>query len=443
MSFGSNNVITLRRAGVLSMLAGLMFYCVNANAALEIEITQGVEAGIPIAVVPFEWNGPGVPPHFVSDIVEADLKRSGRFDTIPRGDFLSNPHDHLQVNYKDWRLIKAEALVVGRMQRAGANQYQVEFRVFDVFKSKQLTGFRYNVPGKSLRKLAHQISDIVYEALTGERGAFDTRVAYVTLERSPTRTRYLLRVADSDGFGAVTILESKEPILSPAWSPDGERLAYVSFEQRRSMIFVQRLGDGKRDLVSSYQGVNGAPAWSPDGRTLAVVSSREGNAEIYTINLQNKQTRRLTNHIAIDTEPAFSPDGSSIVFTSDRAGRPQIYRMRMDGSGVQRLTFEGTYNARASYSPDGKRLTMVTNQGAGYRIGVFHLDSKGLFVITDTTLDESPSFAPNGAMILYATQQGGSGVLSAVSADGRVKQVLRFQKGDVREPAWSPYNRKL
>ncbi len=443
MSFCSNTVNTLRRAGVLSMLAGLMFYCVNANAALEIEITQGVEAGIPIAVVPFEWNGPGAPPHFVSDIVESDLKRSGRFDTIPRGDFLSNPHDHLQVNYKDWRLIKAEALVVGRMQRAGANQYQVEFRVFDVFKSKQLTGFRYNVPGKSLRKLAHQISDIVYEALTGERGAFDTRVAYVTLERSPTRTRYLLRVADSDGFGAVTILESKEPILSPAWSPDGERLAYVSFEQRRSMIFVQRLGDGKRDLVSSYQGVNGAPAWSPDGRTLAVVSSREGNAEIYTINLQNKQTRRLTNHIAIDTEPAFSPDGSSIVFTSDRAGRPQIYRMRMDGSGVQRLTFEGTYNARASYSPDGKRLTMVTNQGAGYRIGVFNLDSKGLLVITDTTLDESPSFAPNGAMILYATQQGGSGVLSAVSADGRVKQVLRFQKGDVREPAWSPYNRKL
>ena len=209
------------------------------------------------------------------------------------------------------------------------------------------------------------------------------------------------------------------------------------------MIFVQRLGDGKRELLASFPGVNGAPAWAPNGRMLAVVSSREGNTEIYTLDLQTKQTRRLTNHLSIDTEPAFSPDGRSIVFTSDRAGRPQIYRMRADGSNTERLTFEGSYNARASYSPDGKRLTMVTNQGRGYRIGVFHIDSKGLFVITNTTLDESPSFAPNGAMILYATQQGNSGVLSAVSADGRVKQVLRFQKGDVREPAWSPYNRKL
>jgi TolB protein len=433
----------VKRTGVLSLLTGLALCTSVAHAALEIEITQGVEAGIPVAVVPFDWRGAGAPPHFVSDIIEADLKRSGRFDAIPRGDFLSSPHDHTEVNYKDWRLIKAEALVVGRMLKTGADAYQVEFRVFDVFKAKQLTGFRYNVPGKSLRKLAHQISDIIYETLTGERGAFDTRVAYVTVERSPTRTRYLLRVADSDGYGAVTVLESREPILSPAWSPDGERLAYVSFEKRRSMIFVQRLSDGRRELIASSPGVNGAPAWSPDGRTLAVVSSRDGNAEIYALDLQTKQTRRLTNHLSIDTEPAFSPDGRSIVFTSDRAGRPQIYRMRLDGSAVERLTFEGTYNARASYSSDGKRLTLVTNQGQGYRIGVFHIDTRGLLVITDTTLDESPSFAPNGAMILYATQQGGSGVLSAVSADGRVKQVLRFQKGDVREPAWSPYNRKL
>ena len=436
------NKTSVKRVQFLSALVALLFWF-DSQAALEIEITQGVEAGIPIAVVPFEWKGAGIPPQFISDIVEADLKRSGRFDTIPRGDFLSNPHDHTQVNYKDWRLIKAEALVVGRVQQLGGDQFQVEFRVFDVFKATQLGGFRYKVPGKSLRKLSHQISDIVYEKLTGERGAFDTQIAYVTVERSPTRTRYLLRVADSDGYGPITVLESKEPILSPSWSPDGQQLAYVSFEQRRSMIFTQRLRDGKRELISSFEGVNGAPAWSPDGRMLALVSSREGNAEIYTLDLQTRQTRRLTNHLAIDTEPAFSPDGRSIVFTSDRAGRPQIYRMRADGSGVERLTFEGSYNARASYSVDGQRLTLVTNQGRGYRIGVFHIKSKGLLVITDTTLDESPSFAPNGAMILYATQQGNSGVLSAVSADGRVKQVLRFQKGDVREPAWSPYNRKL
>ena len=421
----------------------VLMFSLSARAALEIEITQGVEAGIPVAVVPFEWKGTGVPPQNVSDIIEADLKRSGRFDTIPRGDFLSNPHDHTEVNYKDWRLIKAEALVVGRVNQVGADQYQVEFRVFDVFKAKQLGGFRYDVPGKSLRKLSHQISDIIYEKLTGERGAFDTRIAYVTVERSPTATRYLLRVADSDGYGPVTILESKEPILSPAWSPDGTQLAYVSFENRRSMIFTQRLRDGKRELLSSFSGINGAPAWSPDGRTLALASSRDGNAEIYTLDLRTKNLRRLTNHLAIDTEPAFSPDGRSIVFTSDRSGAPQIYRMGVDGSGVERLTFEGRYNARPSFSEDGKRLTLVTNQGRGYRIAVLHLDSKGLFVVTNTTLDESPSFAPNGAMILYATQQNNNGVLSAVSADGRVKQVLRFQKGDVREPAWSPYNRKL
>lgn len=435
-----NKFKTMRQ--VLVTWLGL-FICMNAQAALEIEITQGVEAGIPIAVVPFEWLGAGLPPQVVSDIVEADLKRSGRFDTIPRGDFLSNPHDHKQVNFKDWRLIKAEALVVGRVRQLGTDQYQVEFRLFDVFKSKQLGGFRYKVPGKSLRKLAHQISDVIYLKLTGERGAFDTRIAYVTVERGPTQQRYLLRVADSDGFGPVTILESNEPILSPSWSPDGQTLAYVSFEKRRSMIFTQRLRDGHRELLAQFQGLNGAPAWSPDGRTLAVVSSREGNPEIYALDLQTKNMRRLTNHLAIDTEPAFSPDGRHIVFTSDRSGRPQIYRMRNDGTAVERLTFEGVYNARASYSSDGKRLALVTNQGNGYRIGVFFIDSKGLLVLTDSTLDESPSFAPNGAMILYATQQSNSGVLSAVSADGRVKQVLRFQKGDVREPAWSPYNRKL
>lgn len=427
---------------VLPVLVGVFVWC-NAQAALEIEITQGVEKGIPIAVVPFEWRGTGLPPHMVSDIIEADLKRSGRFDTISHGDFLSRPHDHKQVNFKDWRLIKAEALVVGRIQQLGGDQYQVEFRVFDVFKSQQLGGFRYKVPGNSLRKLAHQISDIIYQKLTGDRGAFDTRIAYVTVERSSTKQRSLLRVADSDGYGPVTILESNEPILSPSWSPDGSRLAYVSFEKGRSMIFIQRLRDGQRELVSSFKGVNGAPAWSPDGRSLAVVSSREGNPEIYILDLQTKATRRLTNHLSIDTEPGFSPDGRHIVFTSDRSGRPQIYRMRADGSGVERLTFEGSYNARASYSDDGKRLTLVTNQGRGYRIGVLQLTSRGLLVLTSSDLDESPSFAPNGAMILYATQQGGNGVLSAVSADGRVKQVLRFQKGDVREPAWSPYNRKL
>ncbi len=414
-----------------------------ARADLEIEITQGVEAGIPIAVVPFEWRGTGAPPQVVSDVIEANLRRSGRFDTIPREDFLSRPHDHSQVQFKEWRLIKAEALVIGRVIRMKLDEYRVDFRLFDVFKGQQIGGFRYTVPGRDLRKLAHQISDIIYHRLTGERGAFDTRIAYVTVENAGSNQRYLLQVADSDGYAPRTILESREPILSPAWSPDGQILAYVSFEKRRSMIYMQRLRDGKRDQVAAYEGVNGAPAWSPDGRSLALALSRDGNPEIYRLDMGSDQLRRLTQHHAIDTEPAWSPDGRHIVFTSDRSGKPQIYRMRADGSGVERLTFEGRYNARASYAADGKRLTLVTNQGRGYQIGVFLIDSKGLLTLTDSTLDESPSFAPNGAMILYATRQAGRGVLSAVSADGRVKQLLKFQKGDVREPAWSPYNRKL
>lgn len=414
-----------------------------ASAVLEIDITQGVAAGIPIAVVPFEYRGSQPPPHEVNAVVESDLQRSGRFETIAHEDFLSRPHDASDVQFKDWRLIKAEALVVGRVVRMATDQYRVEFRLFDVFKEQQIAGVRYEVSGAQLRKVAHQIADRIYLELIGEPGAFDTRIAYVTLQVVDGEPSYLLRVADSDGYNPRTILQSEEPILSPAWSPDGEKLAYVSFEQRRSMVYVQRLKDASRELVASYEGVNGAPAWSPDGRTLAFTSSRAGNPEIYLLDVQSGSTSRVTQHHGIDTEAAWSPDGRHLVFTSDRSGRPQIYRVRRDGTGVERLTFEGKYNARASYDPNGERLTLVTNQGDGYQIGVFYLESQGLQVLTDTSLDESPTFAPNGAMILYATQQGGSGVLAAVSSDGRVKQTLRFQKGDVREPAWSPHNQKL
>lgn len=414
-----------------------------ASAALEIDITQGVAAGIPIAVVPFEYRGSEPPPQDVSAVVESDLRRSGRFETIAHEDFLSHPHDHTEVNFKDWRLIKSEALVVGKVIRMATDQYRVEFRLFDVFKETQLGGFRYDVSGDKLRKIAHQMADFIYLKLIGEPGAFDTEIAYVTLQVVDGQSTYLLQVADSDGYDPRTILKSTEPILSPAWSPGGERLAYVSFEQGRSMVYVQRLRDASRELIASYKGVNGAPAWSPDGRTLAFTSSKDGNPEIYLLDMQSGSISRLTRNQGIDTEAAWSPDGRSLVFTSDRSGRPQIYRIRRDGTGLERLTFEGDYNARASYGPEGERLTLVTKQGGGYRIGVLYMKSQDLQVLTDTTLDESPSFAPNGAMILYATQQNGRGVLAAVSSDGRVKQTLRFQKGDVREPAWSPYNQKL
>ncbi len=420
---------------------GIMLWSMSAHAVLTIEITQGVEAGLPIAVVPFGGEA-GKPGQGIADIVEADLMRSGRFNALPRKDFLGRPHTDAEVKFKDWRLLKSEALVVGKMQPAGG-RHQVQFQLLDVFKGTQLTGFRYTVPADKLRTVAHQIADVIYEKLMGEPGAFNTRIAYVTVERKQKRPKFLLQVADSDGYNARTILESWEPLMSPAWAPDGNRLAYVSFEGKRSMIFVQNLVDGKRTKVADFTGINSAPAWAPDGTRLAITLSRDGNPEIYVLDLQTKALTRLTQHASIDTEPAWSPDGRHLVFTSDRSGRPQLYRMAASGGNAERLTFDGDYNARGSYSADGKLLTLVTRANGNYKIAAFNLESRALQVLTDTTLDESPSFAPNARMILYATERQGRGVLAAVSSDGRVKQVLKLLDGDVREPAWSPLNRKL
>ncbi len=417
---------------------------VNAHAILSIEITQGSDVGIPIAVVPFGWRGQGQPPEAIADIVAADLVRSGRFVSLPRQDFVSAPTDERDVVYKEWRVIKAEALVIGTIAPAGPGRYEVQFRLFDVFKQAQLAGLRYTVGAPLLRTVAHQIADVVYEKLTGEPGTFNTRIAYITREhQGPKHAVYKLQIADSDGYNPRTIVTSVEPLLSPAWSPDGKRIAYVSFEDKRPKVYLQHLADGRRELIAEFAGINGAPAWSPDGRRLARARGRDGNTEIYVLDLATRQLRRLTEDPAIDTEPAWSPDGRQIVFTSDRAGRPQIYRMAADGRNVERLTFEGEYNARASYSPDGRMLALVSAQQGRFRIATLRLDTGALQVLTDTTLDESPSFAPNGRIILYATEVRGRGVLASVSADGRVRQLYRLEEGDVREPAWSPYNREL
>lgn len=438
-------ILEMRSAwsAVLALL--LLAWAQAAPAILTIEITEGAGTGIPIAVVPFGWSGPGQPPQPIADIIAADLARSGRFVSLSRKDFVSTPTSEKDVVFKEWRVIKAEALVIGSIAPAGPGRYEIQFRLYDVFKQAQLAGFRYTVGTPVVRTVAHQIADVVYEKLTGEPGAFNTRIAYVTREGTPRpkQSIYKLQVADSDGYNPRTVVRSVEPLLSPAWSPDGRRLAYVSFESKRPKIYIQNLADGRRELVSEFKGINGAPAWSPDGKRLALSLSRDGDPEIYVMDLATRKLRRLTDDPAIDTEPAWSPDGRYIVFTSDRAGRPQIYRMDANGRGTQRLTFEGDYNARASYAPDGQTLTLVSSQQGLFRVATLKLDGNALQILTDTSLDESPSFAPNGRIVLYATEVKGRGVLASVSADGRVRQLYRLEEGDVREPAWSPYNREL
>ena len=435
---------------MLSRIVSVVFFlCVmlwhnGAQAVLTIEITQGESIGVPIAVVPFRWEGATKPSQDVSGIISADLGRSGRFNLLPEKDFVSTPNTHEDVVFKEWRILKAEALVIGSVTALTADRLQIQFRLYDVFKEAQLAGFSYSVKPDMLRTVTHQISDIVYEKLMGEPGAFNTRIAYISKETAKAGgSVYKLQVADSDGFNPTTVVRSIEPLLSTAWSPDGNSLAYVSFEKRLPRVFIHNLITGKRDLIAKFTGINSAPAWSPDGRRLALTLSRDGKPEIYVLDLTTRRLMRLTNSPAINTEPAWSPNGRQIVFTSDRAGNPQIYRMNANGDNIERMTYEGDYNARASYSADGRLLTLVTRERGNYHIGILDVGDKSLRVLTDTPLDESPSFAPNGRMILYATNVRGRGVLASVSADGRVRQLFKLDEGDIREPAWSPYNLQL
>lgn len=432
---------TLRH--LAGILLGLLLFQGQAHAVLTIEITQGVEGALPVAVVPFAWEGAGARPDTdVAAVISADLNRSGRFRPLPAEDMLARPSDAAQVQYADWRVLGIENLVVGRILPRGDGSYEVRFQLLDVFRANQLIGYSINARPNELRRAAHYISDLIYEKLTGEPGAFDTRIAYVTVQRPKAgETIYTLQVADSDGYGPRTVLTSREPIMSPSWSPDGRRLAYVSFESKRSAIYLQDVASGARERVTDFPGINGAPSWSPDGQRLALTLSKDGNPEIYVLYLTSKRFNRLTNNLAIDTEPSWAPDGQSLLFTSDRGGSPQIYRMWLDSGRVQRVTFEGSYNASGSFSADGKRIAMVHGDGRRFHIAVQDVDSGALQVLTDTTMDESPSFAPNGSMVIYATQRSGGGVLAATSVDGRVKQRLLLSEGEVREPAWSPFRK--
>jgi TolB protein len=413
----------------------LLLTTAHAGAQLSIEITGAGAHRIPIAIVPFPGEGTGGTN--VTSIVRADLERSGVFRGLEVPPLAPHPNENSPVNYGEWRSRLADALVVGSVAQNADGRFEVRFRVYDVVKQAPLGAIAYLFTKDNTRAAAHRVADFIYEKLTGEKGVFSTQIAYVVRRA----TTYELQIADADGERAQYLLRSNEPIISPVWSPDGRRIAYVSFESKKPIVYVHHLSENKRQVVASFKGSNSAPAWSPDGRTIAVVLSVEGGSQIYLINADGSGPRRRISHSnSIDTEPRYSADGKWLYFTSDRGGSPQIYRMSAAGGEPQRVTFEGSYNVSPRPSPDGRTLAYITRNSGRFQVALQDLANKQVQIITDSDRDESPSFAPNGRMILLATVIGGRGMLSAVSADGRFKQRLSAATGgDVREPAWGPF----
>ncbi|MEH6570070.1 MAG: Tol-Pal system beta propeller repeat protein TolB [Halioglobus sp.] len=416
----------------------LLAIALSARAELVIEITQGADNPTAIAVVPFAVQGSGSGIEDIAGVVQSDLHRSGQFAPVDRRDMLGLPSTKKDIFYRDWRAIETEYLLIGRV--SVTDRMRIDYELYDVVRQKAVYTGAEEGPVNEARMLAHRVSDRVYESLTGIRGAFATRLLYVAVTRVPGGKDYFrLTLADSDGARPIVLLESREPVLAPAWSPDGKEIAYVSFESSRPAIYRQNLQSGAREQLTNFRGLNGAPAWSPDGKSMAMVLSKDGSPDIYLMDLASKQLQRITRHYAIDTEPTWMPDGKSLLFTSDRGGRPQIYRYDVASAQTTRLTYEGAYNARARVAQDGRNVVMVHQQNGRFHIALLDLVSDRLQILTSTELDESPSIAPNGSMLLYATKFQGRGILAAVSVDGGVKFRLPARDGDVREPAWSPY----
>ena len=426
----------------LVLLAGLTLLPA-AQAQVVIDIINGEVRRTPVAVVPFGWQGQGAqPPLDVAQVISDDLYRSGRFDPKSEADMLQKPTSGADVDFDDWTILGIEAVVVGTVAQTGDNAYEVQFQLFDPYRQTQLVGYRMPASRGTMRRVAHRAADMIYEKLTGIKGVFATKVAYVSAQNQGDGKLYRLVVADYDGENEHVIMESRDPIMSPAWSPDSRRLAYVSFEGSKSSIYVQQLRSGNRIPVSAEPGINGAPSFSPDGRKLVItLGGIDGNLDIYTLDLASRQKKRLTTHRAIDTEGSWSPDGRYIYFTSDRSGGPQVYRVSANGGAPERVTFEGSYNARPRLSPDGDKLAVLHNDRGNFRIGIMDLERKDLLILSTGRQDESPSFAPNSEIVIYATRASGNGVLETVSADGLIRQRRSSGQADVREPVWSPFPR--
>ncbi len=416
---------------VLGLLVALLFGPL-ATAQLRVEITGVGSNQLPISIASFKREGEVPQP--IDEIIRADLQRSGLFRLVDPG---SAPlAETAAVNFADWKGRGADALVVGSVARLADGRYDLRFRLYDTVKQASLDGASYVSSAAELRLNAHRIADRIFEKLTGERGVFATRIAYVV---QLGKTSFELHISDSDGANAQPALRSREPIMSPSWSADGTRLAYVSFESGKPVVYVHTIASGKRDVLANFRGSNSAPAWAPDGKSLAVVLTRDALSQIYSINADGSNVQRLTRSAGIDTEPVFSPDGKLIYFTSDRGGGPQIYRMNADGSNVARVTFSGDYNVSPRISADGRLLAYIGRRGGRYQVHTLDLATNQEQALTDTALDESPSFAPNGRMLLYATEVGRRGILASVSVDARVRVRLSGPNGDVREPTWGPF----